>query len=286
MDGATRITGLGWATTVSASAATLLIWGSVDVVARAQPPSRDELVAKMGAYIAGLVSNLSSVVAEEEYRQDVSSPSRRRDLKSDLLLVPYPGASRLWVSFRDVLAVDGKSVHDDRTERLTALFLRPPEDAARRAREISAASDKYDIARVTPFDDPFLALSLLQSAYQPRFRFGRLGLDRKLGPRMRILEFEEVQRPSLIRNGINELLTSGLVWTDEESGKVLKTELRTGSGTFPLRVTTTFAFDDRLGCDVPVLMEGWFPGPIHNVTIRATYGQFRRFQVRTTETLR
>jgi hypothetical protein len=179
----------------------------------------------MGSYIAGLVSNLSSVVAEEEYHQEVSSPSRRRDLKSELLLVPYPGANRLWVSFRDVLTVDGEPVHDDRNERLTALFLRPP-DAARRAREISAASEKYDIARVTPFDEPFLALSLLQSAYQRRFRFGRLGLDRKLGPRIRILEFEEVQRPSLIRNGINELLISGRVWMDEESGKVHDTEDR------------------------------------------------------------
>ena len=185
-----------------------------------------------------------------------------------------------------MLTVDGEPVHDDRNERLTALFLRPPDDAARRAREIATASEKYDIARVAPFDDPFLALSLLQSAYQRRFRFGRLGLDRKLGPRIRILEFEEVQRPSLIRSGIHELLTRGHVWMDEESGKILKTELRSGNGTFPLRVTTTFGFDDRLGGDVPVLMEGWFPGPVHNVTIRATYDQFRRFQVQTTETPR
>jgi hypothetical protein len=79
---------------------------------------------------------------------------------------------------------------------------------------------------VAPFDEPFLALSLLQSAYQRRFLFGRLGLDRKLGPRIRILEFEEVQRPSLIRNGINELLISGRVWMDEESGKGHDTEDR------------------------------------------------------------
>lgn len=278
--------GLGLVSMVGATAATIMISGGLDAVAGAQPPSRDDLVARMGAYITDLVGRLSSVVATEAYHQEVSPPTRRRDLRSEFLLVPFPGASRLWVSFRDVLTVDGQSVHDDRAERLTALFEQPFDDAARRAREISGASEKYAIARVAPFDDPFLALSLLQSAYQSRFRFGRLGLDPKTGPHIRILEFEEVQRPSVIRSGSNDLPTNGHVWLDEESGRIVKTELRSGSGTFPLRVTTIFAFDDRLGCDVPVTMEGWFPGPVQNATIRATYGQFRRFQVRTSETLR
>ena len=89
-----RITSVGWATTVGAVATTLLTWASLGVETRAQQPGRDELVARMGSYIAGFVRNLSSVVAEEEYHQEVTSPSRRRDLKSELLLVPYPGANQ------------------------------------------------------------------------------------------------------------------------------------------------------------------------------------------------
>ena len=45
-------------------------------------------------------------------------------------------------------------MRDERGERLTALFLRPFEDATRRAREISMTSEQYDIAHVAPFDDP------------------------------------------------------------------------------------------------------------------------------------
>jgi hypothetical protein len=252
----------------------------------AQAPSRDELVARMGAYISTFVRNLSSVVAEEAYHAEVTAPIRKRNLRSDFLLVRYPGAERLWLSFRDVLDVDGKPVRDERGERLTALFLQPFEGATRRAREISMASEQYDIAHVAPFDDPLLGVSLLQASYQRRFRFGVLGLDRKAGPRIRILQFEEIQRPSLVRIGITDLLLKGLVWIDEDSGRVLKTELQTGRGTFPLRVVTTFRFDSELGCDVPAEMQGWFPGTEHIVTTNARYGSFRRFQVQTTETIR
>jgi len=134
-----------------------------NVAIHAQAPSREELVAKLGLSIGSFVRNLSSVVAEEAYHQEVSSPFRTRDLTSDFLLVRYPGADRLWLSFRDVLEVDGKPVRSDREERLSSLFLKPFDDAARRAREIARAGDRYDIARVAPLDDPLLALSMLQT---------------------------------------------------------------------------------------------------------------------------
>ena len=116
----------------------------------AQAPSRDELVTRMGAYITTFVRNLASVVAEETYHAEVTAPIRKRNLRSDFLLVRYPGAERLWLSFRDVIDVDGKPVRDERGERLTALFLQPFEGATRRAREISMASEQYDIHTSRP----------------------------------------------------------------------------------------------------------------------------------------
>lgn len=257
-----------------------------NVAIHAQAPSREELVAKLGLSIGSFIRNLSSVVAEEAYHQEVSSPFRTRDLTSDFLLVRYPGADRLWLSFRDVLEVDGKPVRSDREERLSSLFLKPFDDAERRAREIARAGDRYDIARVAPLDDPLLALSLLQTPYQSRFRFSVLGIDRKIGPQVRIIGFEEMQRPSIVRMGINDLMTRGLVWMDEASGRVIQTELRAGSGTFPIRVLTVFTFDQTLGCDVPVAMQGWYPGGDHNVTTRTSYRRFRRFEVDTTEVIK
>jgi hypothetical protein len=256
------------------------------LIVYAQTPAREDVVAKLGLSIRAFVGNLSSVVAEEDYYQEVSSPPRKRTLKSDFLLVRYPGTDRLWLSFRDVREVDGRPVGEGRDERLSALFLQPFEDATRRAREISLASDRYDIARVAPLDDPLLALTLLQVTYQKRFRFAVRGIDRNAGPTVRLLEFQEVQRPSIVRLGINDVMTRGLVWIDESSGRIVKTELRAGSGTFPIRVVTVFAFDESVGADVPSEMQGWYPGPDHNVTTTVKYKRYRRFQVHTVETIR
>ena len=45
-----------------------------NLAVHAQAPSREELVAKLGLSIGSFVRNLSNVVAEEAYHQEVSSP--------------------------------------------------------------------------------------------------------------------------------------------------------------------------------------------------------------------
>jgi len=84
-------------------------------------------------------------------------------------------------------------------------------------------------------------------------------------------------------------MTSWLVdslWLDERSGRLVKTELQLGNGSFPLRLVTTFALDANLGIDVPSEMVGRYPGREREMTTKATYSRFRRFQVRTEEALR
>lgn len=273
-----------WALTIVAIA---LAFASLTrpIVVDAQP-DRDQLLARLAASIADFVHNISNVVAEEHYHQEAALPRRTRNLRSDFLLVRYPGSSGMWLSFRDVFEVDGKPVRDEQEERLTKLFFDPFSDAVRRARDIASASARYNIDGLGNVDNPLLALSLMQSAYQPRFRYTVLGLDKKVGAAVRIIEFREFQRPTVVRDGFNDLLARGLVWLDERSGRVIKTELRLGGGTFPLRLVTTFILNGDLGIDVPSEMEGWYPGHDREITTKASYSRFRRFQVRTEEALR
>src|SRR5687767_7676263 len=90
---------------------------------RAQEPSRDVLLRTTAAYVQRFVDDLANVVAEEELRQEfrLGAP-KRRTLRSDFLLVRYPGEERLYLTFRDVLEVDGRPVRDQQ-ERITKLFL-------------------------------------------------------------------------------------------------------------------------------------------------------------------
>src|SRR5512145_2912119 len=91
--------------------------------AAAQGDRKDELLAKATLYVAQFVDQFSNVVAEETLVQETTIPRRKRTMRSDYLLVRYPGDSQ-WQSFRDVAEVDGKPVRDQQ-ERLTKLFLEP-----------------------------------------------------------------------------------------------------------------------------------------------------------------
>src|SRR5262245_2043687 len=111
--------------------------------ARAEEPSLAVVLQGAAAYVTEFQQRLSGIVAEEHYVQDVTSFDKRgrtegctpqpgscpaimaaplrTALRSDLLLVRVPGATR-WAEFRDVFEADGNVVRD-REERLTRLFL-------------------------------------------------------------------------------------------------------------------------------------------------------------------
>src|SRR5262245_34863496 len=96
---------------------------------RGQTPSLATVMAQVGRYAEAFQQQLSSIVAEERYEQDIVRsnlpPGRyftesHRELRSDVLLV-QPRGGGAWVAFRDVFEVDGRAVRD-RQDRLTALF--------------------------------------------------------------------------------------------------------------------------------------------------------------------
>jgi hypothetical protein len=248
----------------------------------AQGDKRDELIDKATLYVAQFVDQFSNVVAEETLVQETTIPRRKRTMKSDYLLVRYPGDTQ-WQSFRDVAEVDGKPVRDQQ-ERLTKLFLEPSSNALRRARELQQAGSRYNLLDIGSLNSPLLVIAFLQEGYRERFRFNLAGLDKKLGPTVRTVRFQEWKIPSLIKgNGNQDILTNGLLWIEEDTGRVVKTELKIGRGAAAITVTTLYKFDDELGINVPVEMRDWYPDGSGEIRGVATYGRFRRFQVKTEE---
>ena len=96
-----------------------------------QRPDLTDILYRAGLYVDEFQRQLSSIVAEETYLQEVvpavgmygnaGGAIQRRRLRSDLLLVRPENGDR-WVQFRDVFEVDGRLVRD-REERLVKLFL-------------------------------------------------------------------------------------------------------------------------------------------------------------------
>jgi hypothetical protein len=245
----------------------------------------EELMAKTAAYVARFVDQFSNVVAEETLVQETTVPRRKRTMRADFLLVRYPGDAQ-WQAFRDVAEVDGKPVRD-KEERLTKLFLEPASSAVRRARELQEAGARYNLLDIGSLNNPLTVVAFLQDGYRERFRFNLAGLDKKLGPTVRQVQFQEFKVPSLIKgNGNADILSRGLAWIEEDTGRVVKTELRIGNRTSPISIITEYKFDEELGINVPVAMRDWYPDGTGEIRGVATYGRFRRFQVKTEEALK
>lgn len=245
-----------------------------------------EVVLRATKYVdTEFVPRFASVVAEEHYTQETSPGRRRRELKSDYLLVTPPGQQD-WYQFRDTYEVDGMPV-PNRERRLERLFLEPPADVLQRAAEISKESERYNLEDIGTLNRPLTTLAFLQARYVTHFRFTTGRLDKEVGPDVRIVQFNEYVRPSILKAGANiELPAHGLVWIEQATGRVMKTVLDIGSGLRANQSTTTFRFDPDLQVTVPVEMhEEWQVGRTDLKGV-ATYGRFRRFGVRTEERIK
>jgi hypothetical protein len=255
-------------------------------------PPLDTVLPRMFAYVEQFLRDLGAMVAEEQYVQSVRSSAAftrggdtRRELKSDFLLVNVPGQG--WTPFRDVFEADGRAVRD-RQDRLTSLFLTgTTADALDQARRIMDEGARYNIGGGTRnINVPTLALMYLGPDTRSGVRFTEGKADR--AAEGRVIEFVEVQRPTLIgTTGSRNLPAKGRLWVDDATGTIVRTELRADDTSVEAEVTVTFELDASIGRWLPKRMEDRFKrrGDSSEVRGVATYSRFRRFQVSTTEEL-
>ena len=225
-----------------------------------------ELPVRTAAYVSQFVEGLANVVAQEDF--DLKKPVR-----SDFLLVRYPGSDQELLAYRDVYQVDGDTL-PGREDRLADLFVKPAGDIRERARQIVFDSEEH----VPPMLNPLYALSFLQGHYQPRFRMTVTDAKAPWPAGVKVVSFVETVRPTLLRWGVYgdfDLPTRGKAWIEESTGRVFQTELEIGTGRDRPIVTTTFKLDERLQVMVPAEMRTRNPGGV------AVYSNFRRFDVST-----
>jgi hypothetical protein len=225
------------------------------------------------------VDDLSNVVAEEALTQEfrLSAP-KRRVLRSDFLLVRYPGEEKLYLTFRDVLAVDGRPVRDQQ-ERITKLFLEPFKDAVRRAGEIQRDGLRHS-APNGRLADPLAAIAFLQADYHGNFRFSVGRSAPNWGTDVRELRLTQIVESS------RQLPIQATAWVAEGSGRVVRTEMRTGRAPATRVTTTVFGSDRVLQIGVPLEMQDTFAFGVNDEFLgTAVYRNFRRFQVRADQEL-
>ena len=267
------------------------------------PPGLDQLLARVGEYVVRFSTDFVNVVSEERYVQRAAGESMvsrgarsaivtttapdQRELLSDFLLVRLAGAEG-WVPFRDTFEVDGKPVRE-RQDRLSKLLLHPTDDLMEQAARILAESTRYNIGNVTrTINTPLLALTFLDPAYQPRFRYSLGKEDTSVGAGVWVVKYEERSRPTFVRNTQtgHDIAASGRYWIEGATGTVLKTEMLLQDSGLRASVIVSFRFDDRFQLSIPFEMaEEYTAGGRTKVSGRASYSRFRRFDATATETI-
>lgn len=184
--------------------------------------------------------------------------------------------------FRDVFERNGSPVRD-REERLSKLFLENRRKAFEQAQAIMEESARYNVGNIRrTINVPTMALDFLTYFHRERFAFTDGGRD-EIG---RILNFTETGRPTYITTtNSRDLPVTGRFWVDEVTGRVERSELHALDPLVEAHITVTYRTDPTSGGWVPERMEESYkrrgdPAEVRGI---ATYTNFRRFQVTTTE---
>jgi len=275
-----------------------------------EAPTLSLLLGRAGWYVDEFIEKFSNVVAEERYLQDSTIPlptglsvggrgagplasamllgtATHREMRSDFLFVSLQGSFD-WLPFRDVFELDAIPIRD-REERLTKLFLQPSADSTKQAERIREEAARYNLGNMKrTINNPVLAVAILQGDFQQRFRFTLGKPDPTVGPTVWIIEYKETERPTLIQGkGGIDLFAEGRLWVEAETGRLMKTEMLLIQPLLRGLVTTVFKFDERFGIAVPTeMVEQYITDNGTQVTAKATYDRFRRFDVSVDEELK
>jgi hypothetical protein len=276
-------------------------------LAGSDSPKLEQVLARTAAYVAEFERQLSGIVADEDYTQQVHGgkvavPEELRRLRSDLLLVK-PAGSQDWMQFRDVYEVNGVPVHD-RNDRLMKLFIDPGESVNERLRGIIRESARFNIGSIDrTMNVPLLPLRFLEQKNQWRFKFKRSS-DTKPGDgvavsppdagRFRIstevwtVQYQEREPGTMVRTTrLRDIFARGRFWIDPADGKVLMSEMILENGSVRGTMLVNFQSEPIVGLLVPIEMRERYDKTRDGSVIDgfATYGKFRQFKVLVDEKL-
>ena len=267
----------------------------------AQTTSVEDLLKRSAVYVSEFRKQLSGIVAEETYRQEISNTARvynsfqvnpPRTLKSDLLLIK-PADSARYVELRDVFEKDGEPVRD-REARLEALLRDPSGMAGGRIADIIAESAKHNIGGIQRnINTPLMALQFLDADHQPRFKFKHVDKQKpvfkderdkaindtpvfRVSTEMWTVEFQERDRNTVIRRPDGrDLPAHGRFWINPSNGAVLISELIVDGGGVIATITVSYQSEPLMGFLVPIEMRESYVRYGERISGRAQYGRFR-----------
>lgn len=241
------------------------------------------VVARATESLTALQKALEFVIADEVATQTVFDADGRktatRTTAGDFFLAYVP-ADGGWLSVRDLIAVDDQPVQN--RDDLRALLTRG--SMARIGRALADRNARFNIGPVTRnFNDPMLAMVMLDDKHQRRFRYDRRAVTTAEGATLVTLAFTERDRPTLI-HGANgaPIFTRGEFTIDAVTGQLRRSVITMKNGPTSAELTTTFERVEKLDLWLPSRMEERYEHATTRekttVTVVSTYTNYRRFE--------
>jgi hypothetical protein len=197
-------------------------------VSAGQEPTLEQVLERVGKYVASYGEKAAVVVASEKYTQSVlvdgADMGRPRDLKAEFAIVRIAGGA--WTGYRDVIEYEGKPVQD-RKDRLVSLLTNTNGDASELIR-IANESARYNVGPISRnFNVPTAAMFFFVPSEHARFTFMRKGGRKIEGIETWEIEFRETKRPTLIMTRAGkDVPIEGSLWVKPDDGTVVRTRFR------------------------------------------------------------
>jgi len=205
-----------------------VVLASSSLSAQKSEPTLEQVLERVGKYVASYGEKAAVVVASEKYSQTVwvdgADMGRPRELKAEFAIVRVAGGA--WTGYRDVIEFEGKPVQD-RKDRLVSLLTNTEGDASELIR-IANESARFNVGPISRnFNTPTTAMFFFMPAEHARFTFARKGVKKIDGIDTWEIEFRETKRPTLIMTRAGtDVPIDGSLWVTPGDGTVVRTHFR------------------------------------------------------------
>jgi len=224
---------------------------------REQDTSVEATLSAARAFLEKYRTDLIVVIADEDTTQRVTRQApvvpnapRTRATKSEVHFA-FISDNDSWMAVRNVITVDG--VAPENRPDLKAALLN--QEVAQVARTFKALNSQFNIGRlVRNFNEPTLALGVLEPKRASFFEFTRRGSRTQNGVTLVTLGFKERRGPEAL---IYDLLmrqapVEGDLVIEAGTGRVHRTMLKVTMGSVRAEMTTTYERAPNLDLWVPV----------------------------------
>jgi hypothetical protein len=260
-------------------------------------PTVEQTMAEVRAYLDQYRTDMAFVIADERTTQRImrqtpvvkGAPTSRRTEAE--VYFKFVDSDETWMAIRDFTRIDDTPVtsHPDLKAALQSQGL------AQVARTFKAFNSQFNIGRtLRNFNEPTIALGVLEAKRAPQFQFRRKGARTQNGATLVTVAFKDLHGPhALIYDlQLRPAAVEGELVVEQGTGRIHRTVLKVVLGNVNAELTTDYQRSATLNLMVPALFrEQYEDGVDHSgsavldfraqyesIVCESRYTNFRQFK--------